>query len=74
MTPENAAGHPAQPAALTPENKELLAKYAGHLATVHTRAVQETGRCSGADGSVVTGTPGRSSGQVSPSLARRPAG
>jgi hypothetical protein len=31
MTPENAAGHPAQPAGLTPENKELLAKYAGHL-------------------------------------------
>ena len=31
MTPENAAGHPAQPTGLTPENKELLAKYAGHL-------------------------------------------
>jgi hypothetical protein len=30
-------------------------------ATAHTRAVQETGRRSGADGSIVTGTPTRSS-------------
>jgi site-specific recombinase XerC len=31
MTPENAAGAVAQSAELTPENAELLAKYAGHL-------------------------------------------
>src|SRR6516225_5789318 len=31
MTPENAAGQPAQRAGLTPENAELLAAYAGHL-------------------------------------------
>ena len=31
MTPGNAAGQPAQRAGLTPENAELLARYAGHL-------------------------------------------
>ncbi len=31
MTPENAAGTVAQPSELTPENAELLAKYADHL-------------------------------------------
>jgi integrase len=31
MTPENAASAVAQPAGLTPENAELLAKYADHL-------------------------------------------
>ena len=31
MTPENAASAVAQPGELTPENAELLAKYAGHL-------------------------------------------
>ena len=31
MTPGNAAGQPAQRAGLTPENAELVARYAGHL-------------------------------------------
>ncbi len=31
MSPENAARQPAQRAGLTPENAELLARYAGHL-------------------------------------------
>lgn len=31
MTPENAASPVAQPAGLTPENAELLARYAGYL-------------------------------------------